>query len=277
MMTPCCTLVNFTNDSLDWLLELCLGSSYDKGKSEFPWDIETKYYKASICIKVKQAEDLLTGPDPVASLSSTEAIMFYCDTSKATLKRIDSAWGRVKEACPPVCLLVVEHATDQDLKAGEASRTEILAWCLEHHFELVECDEGEEDDDVGEDEDEGIEEKLGRARVVEALKAHTWSNLELLESGPAGRRPVPLDEEGGSGSEGEEEEGEVGEQVRNLLAAVGSDDEDEDFGALFSQLASMRDQSSNLQGEDRKAYAEQVALAFYKAIGGGSDDEEDPI
>ena len=119
----------------------------------------------------------------------------------------------------------------KDLKAGEASRTEILAWCLEHHFELVECDEGEDEDEEGEDEDEGIEEKLGRARVVEALKvvsithqrtwytwyqqqqAHTWSNLELLESGPAGRRPVPLDEEGGSGSEGEEEEGEVGEQV----------------------------------------------------------------
>ena len=64
----------------------------------------------------------------------------------------------------------------------------------------------------------------------------------------------------------------------------------------------MREQSSNLQREDRKAYAEQVsfffslsllsiqlyflnsqilspqvALAFYKAIGGGSDDEDDPI
>ena len=110
--------------------------------------------------------------------------------------RIDSAWGKVKEASPPVCLLVVEHATDQvqngsrsfwdraskmffghlfvlkDLKAGEASRTEILAWCLEHHFELVECDEGEEEEEDGveDDEDEGIEEKLGRARVVEALK-----------------------------------------------------------------------------------------------------------
>ena len=59
----------------------------------------------------------------------------------------------------------------QDLKAGEASRTEILAWCLEHHFELVECDEGEQEEGDGdEDEDEGIEEKLGRARVVEALK-----------------------------------------------------------------------------------------------------------
>lgn len=187
-------------------------------KSEFPWDIETKYYKASVCINVKQvvpssayhcyaqagyfvkvqinknikksedfcgifcssttphdldntkAEDLLSGPDPVDSLSSTEAIMFYCDTSKVTMERygsyceffqqnsstiftcpsvrvfvtnvtslsrgkkkialkkkepvfcpglimimirIDSAWGKVKEASPPVCLLVVEHATDQ--------------------------------------------------------------------------------------------------------------------------------------------------------------------
>ena len=56
-------------------------------------------------------------------------------------------------------------------------------------------------------------------------------------------------------------------------------------------VCSMREQSSNLQREDRKAYAEQVlfsfcniaifsrqvALAFYKAIGGGSEDEADPI
>ena len=58
------------------------------------------------------------------------------------------------------------------MKPGEATRTEILAWCLEHHFELVECDEGEEEEDEDEEEDEGIEEKLGRARVVEALKVH---------------------------------------------------------------------------------------------------------
>ena len=94
-----------------------------------------------------------------------------------------------------------------------------------------------------------------------------------MESGP-GRRPLPLEGDKESDSEGEDEQGEVGEQVvpvlllsvglaicgqyrpffdilarleqyckfdrnkvRNLLAAVGSDDEDEDFGALFSQLA----------------------------------------
>ena len=37
-----------------------------------------------------KAEDLLSGPDPVDSLSSTEAIMFYCDTSKVTMERYGS-------------------------------------------------------------------------------------------------------------------------------------------------------------------------------------------
>ena len=107
--------------------------------------------------------------------------------------------------------------------------------------------------------------------------------------------------------------------MRNLLAAVGSDDEDEDFGALFSQLArwwiscvyvDLKSQESiiiiiiiimfavcenNLQICSRRterpmlrrfqifnisflySFKPQVALAFYKAIGGGSDDEEGPI
>ena len=55
-----------------------------------------------------------------------------------------------------------------------------MAWCLDHHFELVECDEGEEEEEVDEGEDEGINEKLGRARVVEALKV--FPHLPL--SGP---------------------------------------------------------------------------------------------
>ena len=97
---------------------------------------------------------------------------------------------------------------------------------------MVECDEGEEEEEADEEEDEGIEEKLGRARVVEALKvdnpcyttifcnflpqAHTWSNLELLESGP-GRRALPIETDKESDSEGEDEQGEVGEQVVPVL------------------------------------------------------------
>jgi len=261
-MVPTCCLVNFTPDPLDWLLQLCVGD-HDRSKTEFPWTIETKYYRALVNISIKQAGEVMASSSPAPWLAGMEAVMFYCDTSKATLARVEEVWSRIKEAAPAVCLLVVESASDQNLGPGEASRTEVMAWCLDHHFELVECDEGEEEEEVEEGEDEGIDEKLGRARVVEALKAHTWSNLQLLESGGGGT----LQEDSS------DEEGEVSDQVRSLMTAVDTGEE-EDFGALFSQLASMREQSSNLQQQDRKAYAEQVAMAFYKAIGEASDDDE---
>ena len=54
----------------------------------------------------------------------------------------------------------------------EASRTNILDWCLTNQFELVQCD----DDDQEEDE---FDEREGKDRILSALKAHTWSNLEL--------------------------------------------------------------------------------------------------
>ena len=63
--------------------------------------------------------------------------MFYCDTSLATLARADRAWARLKEVAPAVCLLVVESAPDTGLAPGQASRTEIMAWCLEHQFESL--------------------------------------------------------------------------------------------------------------------------------------------
>ena len=37
----------------------------------------------------------------------------------------------------------------------------------------------------------------------------------------------------------------------------------------------MKDISRNLSDHERKAYAEKVALAFYKSIGGGDSEEEE--
>ena len=51
------------------------------------------------------------------------------------------------------------------------------------------------------------------------------------------------------------------------------EDKDIDFEDLFSQLSKMKDISKNLPESERKAYAEKVAVAFYKSMG-GSDSEE---
>ena len=63
--------------------------------------------------------------------------------------------------------------------------------------ETSEEDEEEEIDDFGE--------KEGKTRIASALKAHTWSNLELLEdTAPAGRQ-LPGEAQS-QGADGEDEE-----------------------------------------------------------------------
>ena len=48
------------------------------------------------------------------------------------------------------------------------------------------------------------------------------------------------------------------------------------FEALFSELAVIKAKADNLPLEERRAYAEKIALSFYAAMGGGdSEDEED--
>ena len=76
---------------------------------------------------------------------------------------------------PAVCLYLVPSASE-DPGPGEVSRTEILDWCLTNQFELVQCDDEEEEE---------FEEREGEARIISALKAHTWSNLRLEEAASA--------------------------------------------------------------------------------------------
>ena len=76
---------------------------------------------------------------------------------------------------PAVCLYLVPSASEAP-GPGEVSRTEILDWCLTNQFELVQCDDAEEEE---------FEEREGEARIISALKAHTWSNLRLEEAASA--------------------------------------------------------------------------------------------
>lgn len=53
----------------------------------------------------------------------------------------------------------------------------MLGWCVQHGFELVELNP--ENPDPEEDLEDDFPESLGLKRIVEALKAHVWPNLEL--------------------------------------------------------------------------------------------------
>lgn len=49
-------------------------------------------------------------------------------------------------------------------------------------------------------------------------------------------------------------------------------DEATDFCDLFSQLPMMKERASSMPSEQRKKFAEDVVLAYWKAIGGDKDE-----
>ena len=63
----------------------------------------------------------------------------------------------------------METATDEVRDEKEATRTQILGWCLSNQFELVECNENENNEEDS-DLEEQFDEKAGRERI---LQAHT--------------------------------------------------------------------------------------------------------
>jgi hypothetical protein len=52
-------------------------------------------------------------------------------------------------------------------------------------------------------------------------------------------------------------------------------DEDADFGELFDQLMAMKEHAASLPTNARRIVAEQIATAFWKAIGGDHLEIED--
>ena len=144
-----------------------------------------------------------------------------------------------------MCLYVVQTASDTvTTGSGEATRTEILDWCLTHQFELVQCDDTEDEDD--------FDEREGKERVVSALKAHTWSNLILAGDLPASQQPNIPASDSNKDNDGDNNIGSI------LESLTVEDGDDINFEDLFSQLNKMKEVSKNLPEHERKAYAEMV-------------------
>ena len=61
---------------------------------------------------------------------------------------------------------------------AEVPRLEVQTWCIDSGFELVELNPEVETDSENVEDD--FLETTGIDRVIQALHAHTWSNLQMI-------------------------------------------------------------------------------------------------
>ena len=149
----------------------------------FKWKLCNKYYTANIDL-VAITSPLMPGdhnPTLNEGLSSrTEAIVFSFESNAPASFNLVKHWiPFIERFSPTVRLLVCQNCQDDHFP----NRTEVITWCIENQFELVELDDDDVDDD---DEKESNIGKLfgsgefGVPRIVAALQAHMWSNMELI-------------------------------------------------------------------------------------------------
>ncbi|XP_043226320.1 alpha- and gamma-adaptin-binding protein p34-like [Amphibalanus amphitrite] len=260
----------------------------------YPWHVDNKYYTADVRLCHVQRKGL---PDQ-ALADRCEAVIIYFNSDEANgLDEVDSILTFTKEFEPDVCMLVCETCSENT----PVSRLRAQEWCVSHGFELVElspADEADPDDD--------FPETTGVQRIVQALHAHTWSNLEMKDHQPpvsnklvndVTAERVPDNATQGSGGGGDAETtpasqtaaedaataASVDTLVTELAGLMGSGggggDPSEpggadDFELLFSQLSELRAAAARAPPHQRHEMAERVAMAFLRSMGGDEDGED---
>ena len=159
---------------------------------------------------------------------------------------------------PPGVVLVccACEARGIDGAAEEALRV----WCLDHEAEFVDMGLPT----VSEREKEGID------RVFEALASHPWQSPGEVA---ASAKPAPAAAAPPAGDT------KTLDELCEALASGGGGEDDEleseDFFRLMENLARMRDNAQKLPDDQRRLYAERVAMAFARQLAFDDDEDED--
>ncbi|XP_026471352.1 alpha- and gamma-adaptin-binding protein p34-like [Ctenocephalides felis] len=238
-MMPIVSVIGITDLSAENLVkgilrcdQLPLGTTLGNNITGYKWKIDTKYYNAEAYICPVDVNDNM----PNDILQMVEALVIYFDAEQEdAISCLQSIEEKIKQYQAEILLLVCNSCSSN---VSSKTRESALNWCLKHHFELIELNPIETSKPTHEEDledDEIIPEKIGIDRVIEALHTHHWVNA-------------------------------------TMKGDPNTEDTSDDFSELFSQLLSMKESVRSLPLNERKAHAEQVVAAFWRAIGG--DEEE---
>ncbi|XP_033121837.1 alpha- and gamma-adaptin-binding protein p34-like [Anneissia japonica] len=352
MAAPCALIVSCCSYQPSCLVKQIIGTEELPDHSivveqiiGYPWTVDNKYYTADIQLCTTTQKTIGTAE----FAESVNAVVIITDDKASSFSSVKQWMPFIEQMEPEIQILACVKFDDD----GEVTRDTALHWCLEKSVELVELNSEEEDED--EEEDDGFAETIGVERIVQALNACMWPNMQLKERigfqatfmpgtvkvedsekgakdetkrekqedenyEPKGKTEQDVEQgtevevdsntghigdtctesatpdeasllsEASGRSTSEKEKGRKNEAKdkdqsksniidsmfggdMELIAALGNEDPgDESFEHLFARMASMKEKANSLPPGERKKYAEQVAIAFWKAIGGDEDE-----
>ncbi|XP_073994886.1 alpha- and gamma-adaptin-binding protein p34-like isoform X2 [Rhodnius prolixus] len=298
-LLPSVLFVSSCDENPQNIIKLILGDLPSSQQCEdmniYNWHINTKYYEADVRLCSKQDRSLST---PEFASSVEGVVIFFEPQSARGLEPVNEWMSFLEEYEAEVKILVCNRCHDSSNSI--LTKFKVQEWCVKEGFELIEL---EPLIDEEWDSEQDFIETCGVDRIIQALHAHVWPNLVLKER----RDPTTMaglwhggfckstvtdhesnlstrmsDDEaeykGENSSRSREEEGDDSFRSRRMLDNIEPtpeelfNDEATDFCDLFSQLPMMKERASSMPSEQRKKFAEDVVLAYWKAIGGDKDE-----
>ncbi|KAK2161968.1 hypothetical protein LSH36_107g11044 [Paralvinella palmiformis] len=273
-----------------------------EGIRAYPWHLDTKYYTVDVALCTTDVRTI--GNKDFAE--SVEAVLVYFDSNdKSSFSQVKSWIPFVKEINPEVKLLICEKS----LPTHVIPREFVQEWCLDYNFELVELDpEVDEDDDDVEDD---FPDSFGTKRIIQALHAHTWPHM-VMKDEPNIRSPYfnglmkeqaaeqakeiqdklglsssvtrPDDAATSAAASGDinpssttdssshRHVGDSEEGGSSERSTSGTNSTEQNSKPKKKNRNDMIEKSEMMPPEQRKAYAEQMAISFWRAVGGDEDE-----
>ena len=211
-----------------------------------------------------QVEVCFENRPPVEEISDTvEAFVYMIDPEPVKGESLTDLLGHVDvfeemlEECSPEVKLLVVNCEETPLES------ELLEWCMERQFELIKyiapgCEAGEEHQLMGQAE--------GVGRVLSALECHMWPYRTAKKATPPDHTQEDFGEYVSSPATQPPLPG-----VQGMMEL----DADGDFESMLGGMFKMKQIADQLPDGQRKDFAEQVAMSFWRAMGGsGSEDRE---
>lgn len=219
------------------------------------WSIKNKYYSCDVNIQVHQQSNNASSQENL----KIGATLWYSDNLKSdkVIERLDQwqkelkAYLKVKESSEEhssskeveeegiinveVQLLVVEKFDSDETKSA------VTEWSIDRGIELIDFSEDDDDEQI-DAENVTVFASNGRKRIIEALQTVMWP--EICDTKTDG----------------------------NNDDSMPTEKDVESFESLFAKLVNFKETAAGLPDEERKKFAEQVAMSFYNALGENSDD-----
>lgn len=262
---PVCVLLGSGGSNTETIIRGIFGDMpipvTTEDKSTFyKWDITNKYYSTSIHLCTTTHEAIVN--QDFTDRVNASVIYFNSSDKENGLKEAENCLSFIESCEPDIKILVADQCAN-DESSEQVIKTKAQQWCIKHGFELVELNSLDEPDP-----EDDFPETLGFERIIEALHAHSWSNLEFNRSSEGTRIDHLSSDDGGD------------ETLDNFpldgpTSQEMGESEADTFEELFQRMCSMKSQANTLEGAQRKAYAEKITMAFWQAIeGDGGDIEE---